>query len=415
MSDAAITDNKVRAPRPSHIPPHLVREIDMYDLDGIEEGVQEAWKSLQTPDMPELVWTPLTGGHWIATRGQLIKEIYEDPERFSSEVIFLPKEAGEKYQMVPTRMDPPEHTPYRKLLDQGLNAAQIRKVEEQVRQAAVDLIEPLVAHGYCDFAADYASIFPVRVFMAMAGLPLSDVPKLVRFAADMTRPAGNSPEEMAATLDAANQGFFAYVEPIINERRGGTGTDLITTMVNGNINGAPIDHDKAIGLISLLLLGGLDTVVNFLNFFMIYLARNPDKLAEIRDDDLKLRRGIEELFRRFPVVSEARMVAKDITYRDVELKRGDMILIPTQLHGLDAAENEDPMLLDWDRKGIRHATFGGGPHRCVGLHLARLETTITLQEWVKRIPEFRLAPDAKVKYHSGIVAAAENVSLVWDV
>ena len=109
------------------------------------------------------------------------------------------------------------------------------------------------------------------------------------------------------------------------------------------------------------------------------------------------------------------MVAKDITYRDVELKRGDMILIPTQLHGLDAAENEDPMLLDWDRKGIRHATFGGGPHRCVGLHLARLETTITLQEWVKRIPEFRLAPDAKVKYHSGIVAAAENVSLVWDV
>jgi len=81
----------------------------------------------------DLVWTPLTGGHWIATRGSVIREVYEDPTRFSSEVIFLPKEAGEKYLMVPTRMDPPEHTPYRKLLDTGLNPARIRMIEENVR------------------------------------------------------------------------------------------------------------------------------------------------------------------------------------------------------------------------------------------------------------------------------------------
>ena len=116
MSEAANIDNRTRAPRPAHVPAELVREIDMYALDGIEEGYHEAWKALQTPDMPELVWTPLTGGHWIATRGHLVKEIYENPDRFSSEVIFLPKEAGEKYAMVPTRMDPPEHTPYRRAI-----------------------------------------------------------------------------------------------------------------------------------------------------------------------------------------------------------------------------------------------------------------------------------------------------------
>ncbi|WP_246611040.1 cytochrome P450 [Aquisediminimonas profunda] len=413
MTEAAVTEDRNRVARPEHVPASLERDIDMYALDGIEEGYHEAWKALQTPDMPELVWTPRTGGHWIATRGSLVKEIYENPDRFSSEVIFLPKEAGEKYAMVPTRMDPPEHTPYRKILDSGLNPAQIRKVEADVREAAIALIEPMVARGGCDFAAEYATVFPVKVFMAMTDLPMSDVPMLAKFAMDMTRPSGNSPEEMAATLDAANQGFFAYVEPIIRARTGGSGTDLITTMVNGTIDGQPLAHDKALGMISLLLLGGLDTVVNFLSFAMIYLARHPEKVAEIRDDELKLRRGVEELFRRFPVVSEARMVAKDMTYRGVELKYGDMILLPTALHGLDEAENDDPLNLDWERKTINHATFGGGPHRCVGLHLARLEATVTLQEWIKRIPEFSLAPGARPVYNSGIIASVHNVPLVW--
>ncbi|AMG75596.1 MULTISPECIES: cytochrome P450 [Sphingopyxis] len=412
---SSIQDDRVRAPRPDHIPAELVREIDMYALDGIEEGYHEAWKALQTPDMPELVWTPLTGGHWIATRGHIVKEVYENPPLFSSEVIFLPKEAGEKYQMVPTRMDPPEHTPYRKLLDSGLKLAKIRNVEEQVREAAIKLIEPLVAKGECDFARDYANIFPVVVFMTLADLPMSDVPKLSKFAVDMTRPAGNTPEEMAATLEAGNNGFFAYVEPIIRARTGGTGDDLISIMVNGTIDGEPIEHEKALGLISLLLLGGLDTVVNFLSFFMIYLARHPEKVAEIRDDDLKLRRGVEELFRRFPVVSEARMVAVDQVYRGVELKRGDMILLPTALHGLDEADNSNPWELDWDRRAPQHSTFGGGPHRCAGLHLARLEATVTLQEWIKRIPDFKLKDGANPVYHSGIVAAVENVPLEWPV
>ena len=105
--------SKHRTPVPDYIPNELVREIDAYALDGIEEGVHEAWKRVQQPDTPPLVWTPLTGGHWIATRGALINEIYRSPDRFSSKVIWVPREAGEAYEMVPTRMDPPEHTPYR--------------------------------------------------------------------------------------------------------------------------------------------------------------------------------------------------------------------------------------------------------------------------------------------------------------
>lgn len=407
------TVSKARAPQPSHVPADRVYEIDMYALDGIEEGYHEAWKRIQQPGVPDLIWTPFTGGHWIATNGETVKEVYNDPSRFSSEVIFLPKEAGEKYQMVPTRMDPPEHTPYRKSLDKGLNLAQIRKVEDKVRAIAVELIEGFVANGECDFSADYANIFPVRVFMALADLPMEDVPVLSRYARQMTRPEGNTPEEMARDLEAGNDGFYAYVDPIIRARRNKDGDDLITVMVNSEINGAPIDHDKAQGLISLLLLGGLDTVVNFLSFMMIHLARNPEIAADLGSDPVKLMRGAEEMFRRFPVVSEARMVANDQDYNGTALKRGDMILLPTALHGLDESLNPDPWKINLERRGISHSTFGGGPHRCAGMHLARMEVIVTLEEWLKRIPEFSFKAGQQPVYHSGIVAAVDNVPLVW--
>jgi cytochrome P450 len=405
--------SKSRSPRPANVPDDRVYEIDLYGLKGIEEGYHEAWKRIQTPGMPELIWTPFNGGHWIATNGATVREVYLDPARFSSEIIWLPKEAGEKYELVPTRMDPPEHTPYRQALNNGLGLAHIRKIEDKVRAIADELIESFAQRGECEFSGEYARVFPIRVFMALAELPMEDVPALSRLADMMTRPQGNTPEEMAAVLEEANRGFFDYVEPIIRARQGKSGDDLISIVVNTQINGQPIEHQKALGLISLLLLAGLDTVVNFLSFVMIHLARHPEIVSELRSDHMKLRRGAEEMFRRFPVVSEARMVARDQEFRGVHLKRGDMILLPTALHGLDEAANPDPWRVNLDRRNISHSTFGDGPHRCAGMHLARLEVTVTLEEWLKRIPAFRLKEGAKPVYHSGIVAAVDQVPLVW--
>jgi cytochrome P450 len=405
---------KHRVPTPNHVPPELVRDVDAYGLDGLEEGFHEAWKRVQQPDTPPLIWTPLTGGHWIATRGALIDEIYRSPDRFSSRVIWVPREAGDAYEMVPTKMDPPEHTPYRNALDQGLNFDEISKVEADVRAVAIELIEGFAAKGHCDFAKDYAGIFPVQVFLALADLPMEDVPKLNLLAKEMTRPSGNTPEEQGRSLDAANKGFFAYVAPIIAERRGGSGSDLITRMVNTKIDGQPMPDDKALGLVSLLLLAGLDTVVNFLSFMMIYLARHPDVVGELQSDPVKLHRGVEEMFRRFAVVSDARYVVEDMEYYGTRLKAGDLILLPTALHGLDDTQHADPMKVDLSRRNLAHSTFAQGPHRCAGMHLARMEVRVTLQEWLKRIPRFALREDAAPVYHSGIVAAVEDGPLVWE-
>ncbi len=412
---ATATTEKHRSDVPAHIPAELVYDVDMYDLDGIENGFHEAWKALQRPDIPDIIYTPLTGGHWIATKGAIIDEAYRDPERFSSENIWVPKEAGEKYAMVPTKMDPPEHTPYRQVLNKGLNPSEIRKIEDSVRKLAGKLIDDFVKDGHCDFTQQYSTVFPVLVFMELCDLPLEDVPHLAALANVMLRPPGNTPSEQAAALDEANQGFFRYVGPIIAERRGSNRTDLITTAVNCEINGAPMAPDKLLGLVSLLLLGGLDTVVNLLGFMMLHLAQHPDKVAELREDPVKLKRAAEEMFRRFPVVSDARTVAYDMEFHGVQMKRGELILLPTALHGLDERANDNPWDLEFSRGSPKHSTFGQGPHRCAGMHLARLEVIVTLEEWLKRIPEFRVAPDSKPLFLAGIIGTVKNVQLEWDV
>jgi cytochrome P450 len=136
MSESPKISVRPEAEKPGHVPADKVRYIDMYDLEGLEHGFHEAWMRIQGENEPDLVWTPYTGGHWVATRGDVIRECYSDPSRFSNEVVFLPREAGEQYQMIPTKLDPPEHTPYRKAIDRSLTLSRMRKTEEQVREIA---------------------------------------------------------------------------------------------------------------------------------------------------------------------------------------------------------------------------------------------------------------------------------------
>ncbi len=414
--DNTKADDRARTQRPSHVPADRVYDIDMYKPDGIEaDGYLKAWKRLQDAQLPGLAWTPFNGGHWVATTGALIREIYTDPERFSSQVLFIPKAAGEKYAMVPSKMDPPEHRSYRAVVDKGLNLRAIREREGQVRALAIDLIERFSERGSCDFVEEFSAKFPIQVFMTMADLPMEDSPRLRALASGMTRPGGNSPEEMAANLDRANKGFFDYVGPIIDERRDKPGTDIISLCVNTDINGAPMERQKLLGMISLLLLAGLDSVTNFMNMMMDHLGRHPETVALLRESPEALRRSVEEMFRRFPLVAAARMIAHDIELDGVALKAGEMVLLPTALAGLDERQNPQPWNLDIHRNRISHSTFGEGPHRCAGLHLARLETTVLLEEWLQRIPAFRVAAGSEPRFESGVVASVDNIQLEWDV
>jgi camphor 5-monooxygenase len=397
--------------RPNHVPPHVpgdrVRDVNIYALPGQESDFHTAWKALQD-DSPELIWSPQNEGHWIAMRGDVLAEVQSDHERFSNSVIVLPKSVGKQHKLIPTTIDPPEHRPYRLLLNAKLAPSAIRGLDDTIRTTAIDLIEGFAGKGRCDFTAEYAQVFPIRVFMGIVGLPMSDAANIKLWAESMTRP------EPVMPFTEARQAFFNHVGPIVATRRASPGDDLISHIVTAEIHGRQLNDEEAVALVTQVLIAGVDTVVNFLSYVLLFLARDVEARATLVANPASIKSAVHELFRRFGLVVIARTVKHDMEYRGVQLKAGEMVCIPTQIHGLDDKINADPMRVDFTRPRARHSAFGSGPHMCPGQELARAEVAITIEEWLKRVPDFRVAADADTTISGGIVAQIKRLVLEWE-
>jgi camphor 5-monooxygenase len=392
---------------PDHVPPDRIRDVNIYALPGQEKDFHGAWKALQDSS-PELIWTPQNEGHWIAMRGDVLSEVQSDHVRFSNSVIVLPKSVGEQHKLIPTTIDPPEHRPYRMLLNARLAPAAIRGLQAHLRATAAELIDGFVQDGKCDFTASYAQVFPIRIFMGIVGLPMIDAPKIKLWAESMTRPAPVMP------FAEARAAFFDHVSPIVAARRISPGADLISQIVTADIDGRQLGDDDAVALVTQVLIAGVDTVVNFLAFVMLYLARDHAARRALAENPAAIMPGVHELFRRFGLVTIARTVRETMDYRGVVMKAGDMVCIPTQVHGLDEIINPDPMRVDFARTRSRHSAFGSGPHMCPGQELARAEVAVTIGEWLRRIPEFRVAEESDTNCSGGIVGQINRLVLEWE-
>ncbi|MDE2597141.1 MAG: cytochrome P450 [Sphingomonadales bacterium] len=396
------------APVPDHVPPERVVDVDIYALPGQADDFHAAWKALQDGS-PDIVWTPRNEGHWIALRGDVLAEVQAGHERFSNQVIVLPKSVGELHRLIPTTIDPPEHRPYRKLLNDGMALAKMRRLHDAIRAVAAELIEAVVPTGRCDFTGDFAQVLPIRIFMALVDLPMADSGRIRLWAESMTRPHPPMP------FEEARAAFFAYLDPVLTARRAVPAEDLLSEVVTADMGGRRLSHEESLSLATQILIAGVDTVVNFLGFAMLFLARNPQARAELAGKDSNaVMAATHELFRRYGLVTIARIVRHDIDFHGVALKAGDMVCIPTQVHGLDERLNPDPMKVDFARRAARHSAFGSGVHMCPGQELARAEVAITIEEWLKRIPDFHLADDADARCSGGLVGQVNRVILEWQ-
>lgn len=392
---------------PDNVPSDRLYDIDIYSPSSEAGDYHEAWSAVHAASEKGLLWTPRNDGHWFAARADTITTVLSDYAHFSSRILFVPKAAGEAHDLAPTTLDPPRHRPYRAIVNSGLGPKALSRIEALLPRLAAELIEGFKADGHCNFTRQYAQHFPIRIFMGIVDLPVEDALLLKSFADQTTRPDGTM------TYEEALQGLNAYLEPVIEARRGGRGDDLLSKIVNGEVNGEPLDNEKAMEMCTQVLIGGLDTVVNMLSFMMLFLATHDDHRRKLVADRSRIPAFINELLRRFSIATTGRIVIEDYEFEGVTLKAGDMVMVPTTLHGLDPNINPDPLAIDLDRKGARHSVFGSGNHTCPGAHLARMEIRETLEQWLDRIPEFRLAPDIPVRYAGGIVAGVSDISLVW--
>jgi cytochrome P450 len=397
----------MQAPVPAHVPPELVVDFDYHHVPGAEDDYQLALKALHKG--PDIFWTPRNGGHWVFTRADDLAEGFRDHLRFSSETVVVPRIEKPLFRGLPIESDPPEHGLYRSLIQPAFLPRPVAEREAQIRALTISLIEGFQARGECEFMTEFAQHLPITVFLNLVDLPLDDRLTLMEWTGEFLDPPDHEAKEAAAGR------LVGYIQGKVAERRAQPGADLLSRILQSQVNGRPVNDAEAISMGILLLFGGLDTVVSMLGFFANFLAGSrPHRQLLIESPDL-IPAAVDEMLRRFGLANPGRVIAQDFTHKGVEFRKGEQVLLMSALHGLDERKWDNPLLVDFHRpNAAQHSTFGGGAHRCIGSVLARVELRVFLEEWLKRIPHFQVKPGEKVRMASGVNGSVTYLPLCWE-
>ena len=257
--------------------------------------------------------------------------------------------------------------------------------------------------------------YPTEIFLGHLGLPLEDGEHLLPLVEAMFRGFfGGDPGEMDATVDALKDYFRTPIRRSRERNPRDPATDFVTDIMTADMDGRPFPEEDRVTLAFTIMLAGLDTTRSALGYVFHHLATHPEHRAWIVDDLSRLPAAIEELLRLYTLLLQVgREVSTDIDFHGCPLQRGDIVWLGTAAANRDPREFERPDEFVPDRRSNRHLAFGAGPHRCLGMHLAREELRIVLEEWLTRIPDFRLAPGAELRERGGQLMLT-SVPLEWD-
>ena len=356
------------------------------------------------PDMPSVYLFDYENVSWALRH----------PEVFSSEGEVL--SIGQEQPLIPVQVDPPQHTGYRRLLNRSFTPKRMTELEPDVRTLVGGLLDSFVDSGACDFHEQFATPLPSTIFLRLMGMPQEDLPTFLGWRDDSVRPAVEPGdfEGAAAIRASAGKAISEYFQTAIDTARVAPGDGLISELVDADFEGRPFDTDELLGICHLMLLGGLDTVTATLDCMIVYLAQHPERRRQLVDDPSLIPVAIEELLRhQTPVMLVPRIVKTGLTMSGVELHPGEPAMLVIGAANGDETVFDDPEEVDYSRDLNRHLAFGGGNHKCLGAHLARLELRVALEEFHHRIPDYRLADGAEIHFSPGI-RQPDRLPLVWD-
>jgi cytochrome P450 len=357
------------------------------------------------------------GGYWVFTRHDAVRDIYKTPEIFSSESI-TPWEPNPIYRFVPTQVDAPDHIKYRRILNPWFSPKAMEAAAPMMSEICRSYIEPLADTGSCDYIDAFALRFPTAAFLTVIGVPISYTELFTQWVDAFFGGFGGDPagaEAMANALSAMREFWTEQLD----DRRGKPERpgDLFSYLLHARFDDAPIDDAVLLDMCTVLTLAGLDTTRAELGYMMHHLALHPEHRRALIDEPEIIPLAVEETLRYYTIIfGDGRKVTRDVEFHGVQLKKGDMV------YGLVSGANRDPR--HWeradefviDRKRNNHFGFASGPHRCLGMHLARREMAIAVHEWLTLIPDFELDNHvALVERGGGSMMALKELPLRWEV
>jgi cytochrome P450 family 142 subfamily A polypeptide 1 len=387
---------------------HEIRsDIDLLDGEWYARQPYEqwAWMRENAPvywDEPNQVWG--------ITRYEDVLAIEKDAKTFSS--MRAPRPHGEPLPMM-ISMDNPEHQRRRSLVNRGFTPKKVQGHEETIRKICSKLIDDVSAKGECDFVWDIAAPLPLLLIADMLGFEPDAYDDLLRWSDDMIRGTTGTPtpEVQLAALNAGIE-FREYQLRVIADRRSRPPQDdLISTLVNAEIDGHKLDDESIVSETLLILIGGDETSRHVITCGMLALLEFPDQRALLAQQPDLIETGVEELLRWVsPIKNMSRTVTAPIDIHGEHLREGDQVMLFYPSANRDSRVFENPDHLDVRRTPNPHLAFGFGPHFCLGASLARLELKVMFEELLRRLPDIQLASAEPLEFRaSNFISGPESM------
>jgi cytochrome P450 len=357
-------------------------------------------------------------GYWVFTRHDAVRDIYKTPELFSSESI-TPWQPDPIYRFVPTQIDAPDHIKYRRIVNPWFSPRAIDAAEPAMRALCRRLVEETAPAGACDFVTGFALRYPTEAFLSVAGIDPADADLFVPWVEDFFGGFSGDPaglEPMAKALE----GIREYWVAALAERRSDPAPregDLASHLLHSTFDDRPLTDSELLDMLTVLVLAGLDTTRGTMGYLFQHLAEHPEHRRRLIDEPELIPSAVEEVLRFYTIIfGDGRKVTRDAEFHGVELKRGDMV------YGLVSGANRDPRAYERagefviDRERNNHMGFANGPHRCLGMHLARRELQLAVEEWLRIIPDFHIAAAEPLEERGGgAMMTLTTLPLVWEV
>ena len=288
-------------------------------------------------------------------------------------------------------MDPPDHDKHRSILNKVFTPRAVAAREADIRAVITRLLDKVIERGECDFVTEVAVEFPLAVTANMLGVPHADRGKLFDWTnkmADVSLP----PEQGLAMM----QEMAGYLLELINERRARPADDLLSRLIHAEVDGVKLNDIEIVVHFAQLMAGGNETTRNAFAGGLMVLMDNPDQRAVLRDEPDLMGGAVEEILRwHTPIMHNVRTATRDTEVHGVRIAEGQRLGLWHVAANRDPAAVADPDVFDVRRTGVKHMSFSGGRHFCLGNQLARLELRICLEETLRRMPDAQPAGPAR--------------------
>ncbi|HSL10859.1 MAG TPA: cytochrome P450 [Actinomycetota bacterium] len=386
-----------------------LEDIDLVDPDNYVERIPFDWFDHLREHHP-VVWHPEPApnhGFWSVTRYDDLTQVHMDWETYSSEIGAVALEELDDEQLAIRRSmletDPPRHTELRKICSRRFSARGVGRYEDWIRDVARGVLDMALPQGGFDFVSDISRELPIRFLCSIFTVPQDDAPELIRWGDQMI--ANQDPDLSAAVVDKVdteayrNLPFrsptalqvFEYADRQRDLRREDPADDVIQALTVAQSEGILSEQDFH-NYFALLMIAGNETTRHTISHGMLALMEHPEQLELLRDEPERIPQATEEILRwATPVLHFRRTASRDTELRGQRIRAGDKVVTWYVSANFDPEVFADPHRFDVTRSPNDHVTFGpGGPHFCLGAHLARLETKILFQELIPRLASIEL-------------------------